>query len=64
MPLHSLGCTLGKESYGLHLDFRPSREEQWIEKVGGTARLVLGDQNLYVRWPGKLEMWIGSTQVF
>lgn len=46
LPPHSLECTLGKKSYGLHLNFKPSREEQWIGKEGSTARLVLEDQSV------------------
>lgn len=52
-----------RSPYGLRLDFKTSREEQSVEKEGRTDRLVLGDQSLCRRWPGKLEMWISSTQM-
>ena len=48
---------------GLHLDFKPSMEEQWVEKKGSIAMLVLGDQSLCEKWAGKLEMWISPTQI-
>lgn len=41
---------------GLHLDFKPSMEEQWVEKKGSIAMLVLGDQSLCEKWAGKLEI--------
>lgn len=49
--------------YGYHLDINPSREEQWVEKEGSAARLILGAQSLCGREPGKLEGWINPTQM-